>query len=84
MAILGTVECTNIGVTFCSEISSARLPIDLTKTELRAAINAIDQWIDDAQGSFNLAIPQPARGVLTAKQKAQLFFAVARRRLDLT
>ena len=52
----------------------------LTKAELRAAVNAIDQWNEDNQSAFNLAIPQPARGALTAKQKATLQLAIVARR----
>lgn len=52
----------------------------LSKVELRAAINAADQWADDNAASFNTAIPQPARGALTAKQKARLLVWVVERR----
>lgn len=52
----------------------------LTKAELRSAVNAIDQWVSDNASSFNTAIPQPARGVLTAAQKADLLVYVARKR----
>lgn len=52
----------------------------LSKAELRAAVDAIDQWVDDNASSFNSAIPQPARGTLTAKQKAQILMLVVQRR----
>mgnify|MGYP003578590849 CR=1 FL=1 len=52
----------------------------LSKVELRAAVNAADQWADDNAASFNTAIPQPARGTLTAKQKARLLVWVVERR----
>lgn len=55
----------------------------LTKTDLRAAVNATDQWIDDNASSFNTAIPQPARGQLTTTQKTILFCFVAMRRAGL-
>jgi hypothetical protein len=56
----------------------------LTKAELRAAVDAIDQWADDNATEFNQAIPQPARGVLTTKQKAFLLVFVVRRRHEVT
>jgi hypothetical protein len=52
----------------------------MTKTELRAAIDAADQWAEDNASAFNLAIPQPARGALSAKQKALLLMLVVAKR----
>jgi hypothetical protein len=58
-------------------------PISITKAELRAVINATDQWIDDNAAAYNLAIPQPARGSLSATQKTLVFVYVAMRRRGL-
>lgn len=61
----------------------------LTKVDLRAAIDATDDWIETAQGAtaplvgYNSALPQPARGALTAQQKTLLFCWVAMRRAGL-
>lgn len=52
----------------------------LTKADFRAAIDAIDGWIDANAASFNTAIPQPARAALSAHQKAELFMLVIDRR----
>lgn len=54
--------------------------VSITKAELRAAIDATDQWITDNESVYNLAIPQPARGALSATQKTRLFTYVAMRR----
>ena len=52
----------------------------MTKADLRAAVDAADQWAEDNASAFNLAIPQPARASMTAKQKALLLmFVVAKR-----
>jgi len=56
----------------------------VAKPDLRAAVNAMDQWIDDNATAFNLAIPQPARGVLTTRQKAWLFSLVIKRRFEVS
>ena len=56
----------------------------LTKAELRAAIDAMDTWANDNATAFNNAIPQPARGVLTAKQKAWLLLRVIEKRYQVT
>ena len=55
----------------------------LTKPELRAAVDAMDDWIDTNQAAFNAAIPQPARGALTTKQKAGLVALVVERRFKV-
>lgn len=49
----------------------------VTKTDLRAAIDATDTWIDDNAASFNSALPAAARTNLTSAQKTLLFCAVA-------
>lgn len=52
----------------------------ILKADLRAAVNAIDQWVSDNAAAFNTAIPQPARAKLTASQKARLLAAVVLKR----
>jgi hypothetical protein len=64
------------------EISDAREPVSIVKADLRAAVNAIDAWISDNAASLNSAIPQPARGALTAAQKSRIFRMVAKRRYE--
>lgn len=57
--------------------------VAINRNDLRAAINAADDWADANAVSFNQALPQPARGSLTAAQKAMLLMIViARRHLD--
>jgi len=56
--------------------------ISITKVDLRAAINAIDDWVNTNAAAFNTAIPQPARGVLSARQKARLLTAVVVKRFE--
>lgn len=64
------------------EWSSLRDPVAITKIDLRAAIDAIDAWVDANAASFNSAIPQPARGGLTSAQKAKLPLFVVRKRFE--
>lgn len=56
----------------------------ITKAELRAAVDAIDVWLDGAAASANTAIPQPARGSLTTRQKYMLLAHVALKRARVT
>lgn len=52
----------------------------LTKSELRAAVDGIDTWLNDNAASANQAIPQPARTALSTVQKAQLLTHVVHKR----
>lgn len=54
-----------------------------TKADLRAALDATDDWIDANTAAFNTALPQPFRGSATATQKTLLFCYVAMRRRGL-
>lgn len=55
----------------------------VTKAELRAAVDATDDWIEANQASFNTALPQPFRGAASTPQKTFLFCYVAMRRAGL-
>lgn len=52
----------------------------LDKNEIKAAFDAADQWASDNAASFNSALPQPARDVLNASQKALLLNIVIAKR----
>jgi len=58
--------------------------IAVTKPDLRAAVDAIDDWFDANAATINQAIPQPARGALTARQKALLFMHIMTKRFKAT
>ena len=81
MAILADEQRFEVWAQFMSDLSNGRESIgDLTKQDLRAAFNAVDDWVDANAASLNSAIPQPARGVLTAPQKARLLMLVVQKR----
>lgn len=63
-----------------SELSRRREPFGLRKPDLDAAISAVDAWVEANAASYNAALPQPARGVLTAAQKAELLLLVVKKR----
>lgn len=52
----------------------------LTKAQLRAAVDALDSWVDSNAAAINAAIPQPARSSLTSQQKSFLLALVLQRR----
>jgi hypothetical protein len=55
----------------------------VTKTQLRDAVDATDDWIEANQTSFNAALPQPFRGSANLAQKTFLLCYVAMRRAGL-
>jgi hypothetical protein len=55
----------------------------VTKSDIRDAIDATDEWIDDNQASYNQALPDAARNNLTQAQKTLLFCAVALARVSV-
>ena len=57
--------------------------VSIQKTHLRAAFDAIDDWLDANASTINTAIPQPARSGLTTPQKALLLALVIRKRYDV-
>lgn len=80
MATLSDTALRELWADLMRELSAARTVLNLSKTELRAAVDATDQWIDDNAAAFNAALPLPARTELTAKQKVRLFMLVAAKR----
>lgn len=52
----------------------------IVKADLRAAVDALDTFLDTNATAINNAIPQPARGALSTAQKARLLAYVAMRR----
>jgi hypothetical protein len=84
MAALSDLERLHLYERIMREFSDRALPCGIKKPELRAAVNAADQWIDDNASSFNAALPQPARGTLSAKQKALILMLIIARRFDFS
>ena len=52
----------------------------ITKTQLKAAVEAMDDYLIANAAAINLVIPLAARTALTASQKAQIMGYVAMRR----
>lgn len=80
MAVLTDPDRAAAWGEYMQEVSAAREPLDLTKADIRAAVNAIDNFLNANATALNSAIPQPARGALTTAQKARLLTMVVRYR----
>lgn len=83
MALLADADRAAVWAEYMRDISAERGAFGaLTKADLRAAVNALDQWLDDNAAAVNSVIPQPARGALTSAQKSRLFRDVLRKRYE--
>lgn len=69
---------------FMSDGSATREEFKLTKDEIRAAVDGVDDYLESAKTGVDTAFPKPARDVLTPKQKARLVLDVARARWEVT
>jgi hypothetical protein len=58
-------------------------PVSITKAELRAAFDALDSFLETNAAAINNAIPQPARGALTVRQKAWVLARVIEQRFKV-
>lgn len=64
--------------------SNLREGVGLSKSDLRAAVDATDAFIDGNQVAYNSALPEAARTNLTQTQKTVIFCAVAVARGDIS
>lgn len=80
MAVLSDPDRAALNAQLMRDLSDAHESCPLTKAELRAAINAADDWANTNAASYNSALPVAARNNLTANQKARLLLAVIRQR----
>ena len=82
MAVLPAGERAACTASFTDDKSRVREVVaGVTKADIRAAVNAIDDWCDLNATALNLAIPLPARTALTGQQKLDLFLRVVQRRV---
>lgn len=84
MAALSNADRRAEWADFMREESAAGNAMSLTKADLRAALDALDDWVDSQALIINVAIPQPARGSLTVRQKAKLLSMVLQRRYGVS
>jgi hypothetical protein len=82
MAVLIDADRAAVSGDFQRDKSAVREAFGaLVKADIRAAINAIDDWLDVNAAALNTAIPQPARAALTTQQKLDLILRVLQRRV---
>lgn len=81
MAILTDEIREEISIRYQSDISVLFDLLDnVTKSDIRAAVDSTDQWVEDNKTSFNDSLPAATKDNLTAEQKSQILtYVVARR-----
>lgn len=82
MAVLSSEERRRI-MAYAMRQASTLAVSGVDKTELRAAIDATDAWIDSNAASFNSALPVTFRTNANLVQKTILFCYVAMRRAGI-
>lgn len=81
MAVLSDPDRINVWAEF---MRNGQGDLGITKADLRAAVDAIDTWMETNTTSFNTAIPQPARSAMSTHQKAALLKAVVTKRYSVS
>lgn len=84
MATLSEADRIKLWVLFMRTCSNFREKLSITKSDIKAAIDAADQWAEDNDVSYNTALPAAARNNLNSKQKARLLMEVIKRRYEVT
>lgn len=77
MAVLQTSDRQRIWRGVMRYWSGLLLPVGVNKSELQAAVNAADDWIETNAGLYNAALPLAFRTNATTAQKAFLLACVA-------
>lgn len=78
MAVLSDVERAQITAEIESDISRTHTSIgSMLSADIRAAVNATDDWYEGKAAEYNVALPASARSNLTANQKNELSKRVA-------
>lgn len=80
MAVLSDADRAEVRHEFGEEMSRVREACGITKSELRAAVNALDDFLHTNAATINNALPEPAKSTLTTSQKARLLKLVITRR----
>lgn len=76
---LTTVNRTKVALQWAREYTGGDLPA-VTKPDILAAVNALDDWLEANVTTINAAIPQPARAALSPGQKYELLGYILMRR----
>ena len=80
MAVMSGASRQEAWAEYMRQVSNDGETITVSKPELRAALDAADQWASDNAAAFNSALPAAARTKLTTSQKARLLAFIVTKR----
>jgi len=80
MAVLNEASRIEVWAELMRQYSNDGESIGINKADLRAAVDALDTFMDNNAAAINSALPQPARGGLTTPQKAIMLSYVVLKR----
>lgn len=80
MAVLPDIDRSAVHANWMRD---ADFPPTLLKVDLRAAVDAVDDWVDANAASYNTALPTAFRTSATAAQKAKLLMFVVSKRFNI-
>lgn len=84
MSTLSDADRNIASVRLQKYLSSIRESLgSVTRADIKAAIDGLDNYIDTNGAGINSAIPQPARAQLSTRQKALLLAYVCIRRSEV-
>jgi hypothetical protein len=83
MAVLDETARVDVWAKLMRKYSTDGDSIGIDKAALRAAINALDDFMDDNAATINNALPEPAKGSLTQAQKALMLSYVVLKRYQV-
>ena len=84
MALLSNKNKELLNQVFADEESNERRKVVPGKQDIRAAIDAVDNWLEANRASFNAAIPAPAKSGLTSRQKMKLLMLIINKRWEVS
>lgn len=80
MAVLPDLDREAVRHDLATQWSNDFSTIAITKADLQAAVNALDDYLNNNAAAINNALPAAAKAGLTAPQKGLLLATVALRR----
>ncbi|NIQ12714.1 MAG: hypothetical protein GWN55_04280 [Phycisphaerae bacterium] len=83
MAVLPEADRADVWAELMRKYSTDGETIGIPKADLRAAVDAIDNYMNDNAAAINQSLPEPARTTLTASQKAILLSYVVFKRYQV-
>jgi hypothetical protein len=81
MALLSDADRAAVAADYMAELSAVREPlVTMSKTDIRAAVDALDAWLNANAASANSALPATFRNGATQSQKGRLNNLIVQKR----